>query len=691
MYISRKRFLEKCIAAGTVISFSPLLNINPVMPLSEVQDLLYLIGNSNDDKERVQLIERYLLTDLPGEDKKIVAEILNIADRWANGFEKYAKPGTEGNESEGYLCGFLNRNSLERPILPQIPEDHRLFPLIAFYQSRMLIARLIQSGNVKDVPEVRNKYLAEAWRLMDKVKTAFPENELARNYLGAYKPWEELVAYNPSAPDWANFQRMALEKLTFLAHWWVDNRQISDGQFGGGWGDDVEMWRTWIPLLFAFDDEKAIKSQEKLFNGLYRLSRMKKGYTTIMTDVEHTAEEYADPLYCMLNLQPENPVWEERTIKVMDYIENLWSGINDRGQLQFKSTWFNVDGVHSDNARACDTPYHTRLMEPLMLLWLRKGNRRVGDFVTRWLRTWVEATFTEEAGKPSGIIPAAIHWPDGKPAGLGRKWWQPENHTEPTLYYFPTQQNMLYECLLQAYYITGDEYYLKPLRFVADQRLKGTGNGNQDNYEEGGLEWSLSILKSRIPPVLIKYRLITGDKSYDAIIEKDAAGYERYQFDKDLRRLTNEIDHQRKSLSLPEIWYTTEVRWTDRLFSSVPYFNYILKEPLPGFKAGFLFSCLTGNVGNHQIMPVFGVKWLTDPKDIAILTEENSPQKFVAQLFHFGNDPRSIKVRFLNLREGKYMWHLSGGRRKSFTIDQDNREFEFTIPPQKLSLLTVER
>lgn len=691
MNITRKGFLLHCLGAGACISFPDLVPGLTRISLTDLQDLIRRIGNSNDDKERVHLIEQYSGAGISEEEKNIVGQILNIADHWANGFEKYAKAGTEGNESDGFLCGFLNRCSLERWILPQLPEDHKLFPLIAFYRGRMLIARLIQSGNIINVPDVRDKYLAEAWRLMRIVRAEYPKNELARNYLGEFKPWEEIVRYDANAPAWANYQRMVLEKLTWLVHWWVDKRQISDGQFGGGWGDDVEMWRVWVPLLFAFDDEKAVRSQEKLFNGLYRLSRMQKGYTTIMNDVEHTAEEYSDPLYCMLNMQPENPVWEERAVRVMDYIENLWSGVNDRGHLQFKSTWFNVDGVHSDNTRACDTPYHTRLVEPLMLLWLRKGNKRIGEFITRWLKTWVEATFAEENGKPAGIIPAAIHWPDGKPSGVGKNWWEPQNHNEPTLYYFPVQQNMMYECFLQAYHITGDEYFLRPLRFVSEKRLQGVGDRPQGDYKTGSLEWSLSVLKSRIPAILMKYRIITGDKSYDSIIEKDAGGYERFIFDSDIGRLTKEMDNQRKALSLPIEWYTTEVRWTDRLFASVRYFNFILEESMPAFNAGFLFSCLTGNVGNYQIMPVFGVKWLTDPTDIAILTEVNSTKEFRAQLYHFGNESRKMKVRFLNLLDGTYSWQISGGRRSRIKLDQNKREAEFILPPQKLCDLIVEK
>jgi hypothetical protein len=65
-------------------------------------------------------------------------------------------------------------------------------------------------------------------------------------------------------------------------------------------------------------------------------------------------------------------------------------------------------------------------------------------------------------------------------------------------------------------------------------------------------------------------------------------------------------------------------------------------------------------VGNYQILPVFGVKWLTPSTDIAILAEANAIDKFQAQLFHFGKGPRKMKVRFLNLQDGRYQWQLSG-------------------------------
>jgi hypothetical protein len=326
-----------------------------------------------------------------------------------------------------------------------------------------------------------------------------------------------------------------------------------------------------------------------------------------------------------------------------------------------------------------------------MLIWLRTGNERVGKFLQSWLLTWVEATFTEEGGKPNGIIPTAIHWPDGKAHGTGENWWQPENYHTP-LYDYPSQQSSMYECFLQAYHMTKDESYLKPIQFIAELRLQGIGDEHSGNYETGSLEWSLAELKNSIPQILIKYRLITGDTSFDSILEKDAKDYERFIFDKNMDRLTQSMDELRKSLSLPEEFFTTEVRWTDRLFAFTgKYFNYILDEPIPSFNAGFLFSSVTGSIGNFKVLPVFGVRWLTPPTEIAIFTETNTRSKFEAQLFHFGNKPRKMGATFFNLENGFYQLKLTGNQPSQFEITNSNRNIEITLPVQKLVKIKIDK
>ncbi len=689
MKLSRKEFIRDLSRLGTAFAIFPA-NIYRVSS-REVSLLIQKVGNTNDEKERAKLLKDIIISeDLNDGDREIFEKLYFISDRWANGKEKYANPGSEGNEGSGYLCSFISKCKIDKFYFPQLEESNLFFPLIAFYRSRMLLANLIQNGQISMVPENRKMYHDESVRLLEIAAKKFPENKLIQAYLCNYAPWEERVPAHDNAPEWANIQRMALEKLAYLIHWWVDKRQISDGQFGGGWGDDVEMWRNWVPVLFAFSDTKAAESQEKLFEGLYGLSKMERGYTTTMNDVEHTSEEYADPLTCMLTLQPENSVWEKRALQVLDYIEQTWSGENERGQLQFKSTWFNVEEVDHDEKRSCDTPYHTRLVQPLMLIWLRTGHERVAKFATKWLKTWVEATFTAEAGKPLGIVPAAIHWPDGRPSG-GKNWWEPENYHSP-LYHYPSQQANMYECFLQAYYMTKDDFYLKPLRFMAEKRLQGVGDQNPEVYTAGSLEWAVSKIKHSLPEILIKYRLITGDDSFDEILEGDSKGYEKFLFDKDIDALTVSLKGLNLSLSLPEIFFTDEVRWTDRLFSFTDkYFNDILETPLPSFNANLLFSSLTGNIGNFKFLPIFGVRWLTKPEKIAVLTKVNERRVFEAELFHFGEQTRAMGARFFNLEDGKYEVQLNKEIILVVQFKLHARDIYFDMPAQQIVVLQLEK
>lgn len=655
-----------------------------------IDRLIREAGNVTDEKKRADLLHKLL--NHPGfstQEKEVVKVLFDVSDRWGYGFEKYANPEAEGNEGSGYLCGFFSRHKIDKKIFPPLDETSRLFPLVALSWSRILTALLIQNGEINEVEANRKRYIEEILRLMRIAHKSFPNNQLVKAYLGDYQPWDDLVAPDTLAPDWANAQRMVLEKLQYLIYWWIDHRQITGGQFGGGWGDDVEIWRRWAPVLLSFRDEKVIDSQRELFNGLFRLSKMKKGYTSEFNDVEHTSEEYSDPLTCMLMLEPENPIWEARTLKVMDYMEELWSGINEKGMLQFKSTWFSVDEVGADSKGACDTPYHTRLIQPLMLIWQRTGNKRAGNFLIRWMKTWVEATFTEACGKPMGIIPAAIHWPDGKPAGTGRNWWHPEN--SKTSYDFPQEQEVMYECFLQTYAITGDEYFLRPIRFAGEKLLAGVGKEKPESYPEGSLGWSLAILKTRLINPFAKYRILTGDDRFDKLLNAPAGGYALFLKNGDANILTTHFNTLRRSLSLPETFYTTEVRWTDRLFTFVIFFAYAHGQSPPHFSPIELFASLTGNLGDYKTMPLTGVKWLTNATEIAILVEENTANEFRAKLFHFGNETRKMGGTFYQLGNGTYNIWQDDVKSGEFNITTEERDAFFSIPSRKLCTLRIVR
>jgi hypothetical protein len=152
-----------------------------------------------------------------------------------------------------------------------------------------------------------------------------------------------------------------------------------------------------------------------------------------------------------------------------ELMENLWTGRNERGMLQFKSTYFTAEKVDSNPQRACDTVYHPRAVQPTLLYWQRTADERLTRLFSDWMRTWVDAAARAERGKPAGIIPSAIHWPNGQVGGAGKDWWDPRNHGEYTLYLWPSAMSMITDTLLltlQRLPVRLQDSYIK-LRFVA--------------------------------------------------------------------------------------------------------------------------------------------------------------------------------------------------------------------------------
>ncbi|MEM6634066.1 MAG: hypothetical protein AAF694_30600, partial [Bacteroidota bacterium] len=237
--------------------------------LSPLQDsylaLIQKAGNAQTERVRFLFLEKAL--ELPGLTSEVQAnlrEVVNLVDSWANGKKNYESRPGEGSRAARYLHNFFNWTiDLNTWVMPKVSEEDPLFPLVAWYRGRMLIQMVIQHGSLQSNPTKRTAYFEEAQRLLRIAHEAFPQNERMGMYLGEPIPWRAEHKFDPSAPEWANIQRETLEKLTEIIHWWIDERQLLDGQYGGGWGDDVEMWRDWLPILVAFKDPKVVAAQER--------------------------------------------------------------------------------------------------------------------------------------------------------------------------------------------------------------------------------------------------------------------------------------------------------------------------------------------------------------------------------------------------------------------------------------------
>lgn len=642
-------------------------------------ELVREAGNAATEEARLDALRR--LETLPETDVRLAQD----AGRLAGFVEQWV--------AEPRLDFFWRDFRKEENYDFGIAADSPLHPLTCLYRGRMMLWANLEFGGYAN-PERWEK--ARRWFAI--AHDAHPDNPVLRMHLGQALPAPNLPAPHPDAPAWANAQRAALEQLAGIIHWWIDHRMAEDGQYGGGWGDDCEMWRWWTPVLLGFEDPKINAAQARFSAALLGQPHMRGGYTSKVYDVEHTSEDTSDAITPMMHLDPENPEWRERVMRLADLFENLWTGVNDRGFRQFKSTYFSDTKVDPSPARACDTAYHPRAMQPALLLWQRTGDTRLGRLFTAWMDTWADAAARNGRGKPAGVLPGAVHWPDGEIGGLGPDWWDPQNHDEPGLYRWPGPVAMLANTLLLAHHMTGGDKYLASIRDMAAMRLRHAGSPPGEPQEAGGEAWCAARM-GWLGGVLGKYRLATGDTGFDALLARDAPPYLSLRLNGERGPLEAALDQTARALSINFEGYTSEVRYTDRVlrFPSIFERGKLFTEGVPGIPSpdsGLLYATVTGDPGDAGYFPLNAVRWRTPAKDLAALVTDSGTDRFAAELFHFGDTPRDLRMELLLLAPGEYRLRVDcGGDTKESTlaVAAPRPEVTVTLPGGQLAQLFITR
>ncbi len=652
-----------------------------------IADVIQKAGNADSDEVRLEYLKQ--LREQPNLDsslKEDLTKLITQIERWLG---------------EQRLDYFGRQVSRDKDFDFQIPENSMLYPLTWLYRGRMVIWYTMESGGVWSIPQRRHEFFGIARGFFEKAARAFPENKIIQMYLGhPTNPYKEYQAVS-GALKWAVYQREGLERLTDIIEWWIDNRMQENGEYGGGWGDDCEMWRWWVPVLIGFDSPKISRAQARFSTALMNQPHMKLGYTTRMSDVEHTAEDSADVITPMMHINPDNDLWRRRALRMAELMEKLWTSRNERGLLQFKSTYFTANKIDSNPARACDTVYHPRVVQPTLLYWQRTADANLTRLFSNWMDTWVDAALRAERGKPAGIIPTAIHWPDGRVGGLSPDWWDPRNHGEYTLYLYPSAMSQMTHTLLLTHYITGNAKYLEPIRSLANIRLQYLSSPPKKEPAPGTEAWCASKLGG-LSSVIAKYRFLTGNTEFDKLIARESSPYIRFKLEGDFRSLVSALGNNAKALRFNFEGYTSEVRYTDRILRFPTLFtgNEKLSKPPVTFHTpdpSLLYSTVTGDPGSSGYFPLNAIRWLTEPRNIAALVTESGTEQFAAELFHFGGEKRPMSAEFYLLKPGEYTLTLTiknDEKQKplitdKFEVKGGRARVVFELPPRKLCILNI--
>ena len=295
-----------------------------------------------------------------------------------------------------------------------------------------------------------------------------------------YYDWTmvDYAAKAEGAPEWVQAIYPAYCGLVDLSEWWIRFRQSPRGDIGGGWSDDVEL----VGLFGYYGyvgrgvSDLCIEGTGKLIDGVWNLSEVdpETGYSLPMADAEHTAEPTGNTLGMMMQLDHGNPAWIERSMKTGKLIRDLWTDYNDDSQRHFRSNFLGATQVGSGD-RMNDSWINYRAVSPASAVLAYNRNPTISRLYTEIADAWVAAAMSTERGKPKGVIPAQVSFPDGVLGGTNSPNWYTASHPPGTVNYDWADQRYkayLLNVLLAAYDVTRDPKYLEPIRLEYELAVK---------------------------------------------------------------------------------------------------------------------------------------------------------------------------------------------------------------------------
>ncbi|MFT3754706.1 MAG: LamG domain-containing protein [Pseudoxanthomonas sp.] len=248
-----------------------------------------------------------------------------------------------------------------------------------------------------------------------------PDHEQGRAY------WRDISYGNQPAPSvtlpqpakgvpaWAHWQLQGLQLSRRFVNWWIDERQVDYGDFGGGISDDSDLVQQWPGLaLMGVDPDKLNASMTALSDANYRNGMFTDGLSTIETDELHAYEEGINLDSAMLYLNWGDPLTVERlmtTVKAFDRVIQ----VNPQGHLLFASNWFGGRKVYRDPNWQWQKPYSFPVLHPALLLGGYNADANSRRIIEGLAASYNAHGCTADDGQ--WVLPNEIDWRTGATRG----------------------------------------------------------------------------------------------------------------------------------------------------------------------------------------------------------------------------------------------------------------------------------
>jgi hypothetical protein len=277
-----------------------------------------------------------------------------------------------------------------------------------------------------------------------------PDNVQGRAYWADinYRP-ENLPAYTAPAtparvPDWAFRQLEDLKQVRRFVNWWIDNRQVPYGDFGGGISDDVDLTQQWPGVaLMGVQPDKIAASLNALSDASYKNGMRVNGLGYITTDELHAYEEGLNADAARLYLNWGEPKAVERLMATTRALRGVILR-NTAGHMHFASNWYGGRKMYREGPWEWQKPYSWTVMHAPILLGLYNNSPPARALVTGTVDGWM--AHGKQGADGQWSYPNEINWrSDATRAGDGGGASTP------------------LQSAWAAWRFTGDDKYLRPI------------------------------------------------------------------------------------------------------------------------------------------------------------------------------------------------------------------------------------
>jgi len=348
-----------------------------------------------------------------------------------------------------------------------------------YYKSQLYIARAAHML----LPYI--PVLGPERAIFEHLEKKFPDNRYVKYLL--HWEWEpygdgthffdwrigDYFSKSKGAPEWVRQLHAAWGLSLEWADWWVRFKQYPEGNIGGGFGDDVELVADigHMGLVTTDASELTRPGMVKFCEGLWNLSEINPelGFCLPMADAEHSAEWTGDTLDTMLQVDYGNPTWIERSMKTGKLLRDLWTEDDDHGHRHFRANFFGATQVGTGD-QMNDSWINYRAIAPARAVLSYNQSPAIAKLFEELADGWVAAAMSTDRGKPEGVIPAQVSFPDGILGGTNSPNWYTASHPQGTVNYDwagtdgQRYKFYLHSLLIAAYEQTHDGKYLEPLK-----------------------------------------------------------------------------------------------------------------------------------------------------------------------------------------------------------------------------------